>query len=120
MFEELLMHKVIIKHQLCNLSLLSNFAVHKEALMCPNMNRKDVHHIDTLCVIYDDIKRCVNASKEALCQPKSYPALDRGNECVSMQHAAAREAFRLLIGRQSEIGGCCQIIVVFFKKKTTL
>lgn len=72
------MHKVIINHQLCNLSLLSNFAVPKEALMCPNMNRKDVHHIDTLCVIYDDIKRRVNASREALCQPKSYPALDRG------------------------------------------
>lgn len=76
------MHKVINKHQLYNLSLLSNFAVPKEALMCPNMIWKDVHHIAILCVIYDDIKRSVNASREALCQPKSYPALDRGGMSV--------------------------------------
>lgn len=50
--------------------------------MCPNMSRKGVHHIDTLCVIYDDIKRHVNASREALCQPKSCPALYRGGICV--------------------------------------
>lgn len=37
------MHKVINNHQLYNLSLLSNVAVPKEALICSNMNRKDVN-----------------------------------------------------------------------------
>lgn len=76
------MHKVINNHQLYNLSLLSNVAVPKETLICSNMNQKDVNHIDTLCVIYNDIKRCVNASREAVRQPKSYPALDRGGMSV--------------------------------------
>lgn len=35
-----------------------------------------------------------------------------------MQHAAAREAFRLLTDSQPEIGGCCQIIVVLKKTFT--
>lgn len=64
-------------------------------------------------VIYDDIKRRVNALEGTPLSTQKLPSVRQGgNECVSMQHAAAREAFRVLEGSPPVVGGCSQIIVV--------
>ena len=94
----------------------NNIAVPHEALMCSDMNCKDVQHAKKLCAMYDTIVKCLNACElfnKSKCKVRNIRP--GWNEVVAEKHAEAREAFRLW----SEAGRPRHGVLLDMKKLTT-
>lgn len=92
-----LSNEVVAEYSLRTENLLNNIALPHEALICTDMNCKDVQHVEKICAMYDCIVKCLNVSSEPLCKSKCKVLNSRPGwkEFVAEKYAEAREAFRL-------------------------
>ena len=79
--------------------LLGNIVLPKDAILCRDINCKNVEHSKLLCSLYDCIVESINVSSKSLIKKKLKAGyLKPGwNDHVEGLHAEARKAFKLWV-----------------------